>query len=254
MMSTTDNLLKCNNKLLAFGHRHYAYINQIFGDQTVREIIWEVFPSSDGYRFVAEPGQAEFADSHHHVLYRGPDKAWCSAMNEYQHIGINVNDTLCQSYSLCEYFGRPLIKMVLEGKTMKDIREKNRDINIQNQLTMVKLYREIMHDDRPGGFLDTIKQQILYKGAKKIWKSPPNKDGKSKLMEMNFSQIKTAILKVLDDWENYGYWYFIGLGKCDSTNFDSIMEGIASHSAAHTVKIRSMSRSRSRSRSRSIST
>ena len=47
-------MTQCDDHLLGlFSKNHYTYINQIFGDQTVREIISEIFPNKD-YDFVVK--------------------------------------------------------------------------------------------------------------------------------------------------------------------------------------------------------
>jgi len=58
----------CNNDLLTiFSRAHMTYINQIFGDATIREIITEVFPTVG--KLVIEPTGPNFEHSVHHVYY-----------------------------------------------------------------------------------------------------------------------------------------------------------------------------------------
>ena len=75
---------------------------------TVREIISEVFPSKK-YEFDFEETGAEFENSFHHILKnKKTDEVVCSVNMGYQNISINKNDTLCQSYSLLNYFGEKI--------------------------------------------------------------------------------------------------------------------------------------------------
>jgi hypothetical protein len=72
--------LPCTNeKLKIFGRAHYCYINQIFGDQSVRSIIQEVITNPG--KLVVEPSGPEFENSFHHVFKSGRTKASivCSA-------------------------------------------------------------------------------------------------------------------------------------------------------------------------------
>ena len=58
----------CTNEALEkFSMEHITYINQIFGDQTVRQIIKEVFPNRKFDFGIVETGN-EFEHSHHHFL------------------------------------------------------------------------------------------------------------------------------------------------------------------------------------------
>ena len=65
---------ECTNpKLRIFSFEHFTYINQIFGDQTIREIIREVFPNKK-YLFGVQQTGEEFENSHHHVLIEKKNK------------------------------------------------------------------------------------------------------------------------------------------------------------------------------------
>ena len=58
---------KCSEEnLLNFSEKHYTYINQIFGDATVRQIIEEEYPSS--WEFQVAKAGPEFGNSFHHTI------------------------------------------------------------------------------------------------------------------------------------------------------------------------------------------
>ena len=99
-----------NAKLNKFSFDHLTYINQIFGDQSVRQIIAEVYKTKKKYAFGVEETGDEFEHSHHHFLIDKRSKqVVCSADQGYQNIYVNKNDNLCQSYSLLTYFSLSLI-------------------------------------------------------------------------------------------------------------------------------------------------
>ena len=185
----------CSDKdLQIFSFNHYTYINQIFGDQTVREIISEVFPNKL-LQFGVENTDEEFENSHHHILIKkNTNEIICSVNSGFQNLDVNENDTLCQSYSLLTYFN-------------KDIDESQ----LQRQLTMIKLYRRILKNKR---FLLEFKSIIIPENTN-IWIDYSiSTETDKKYIEMNKRHIIKKINTVLDDWENYGYWYFIRDGKC----------------------------------------
>jgi hypothetical protein len=63
----------CTDDLLTiFSRAHMTYINQIFGDATIREIITEVFPTMG--KLIIEPTGADFEHSVHHVYYYNADE------------------------------------------------------------------------------------------------------------------------------------------------------------------------------------
>ena len=58
----------CSDELLhIFSRAHMTYINQIFGDETIREIIKEVYKKRG--KLVIHPSGPEFENSVHHVYY-----------------------------------------------------------------------------------------------------------------------------------------------------------------------------------------
>ena len=184
-----------------FSFNHYTYINQIFGDQTVRQIITEVFPNKL-LKFDVEETNENFENSHHHILIKNKtNEIICSVNSGFQNLNVNKNDTLCQSYSLLTYFN-------------KNIDESQR----QRQMDMIKLYRRIIKNKK---FLLEFKNIIIPENTN-IWidySISTNTD--KKYIEMNKRRIISKIKTILDDWETYGYWYFIGDGKCQIVSSDN---------------------------------
>ena len=59
---------KCEKiNLELFSKQHYTYINQIFGDLTIREIIKETYAPRE-WEFEIEAANADFEYSNHHIL------------------------------------------------------------------------------------------------------------------------------------------------------------------------------------------
>jgi hypothetical protein len=186
--------MECSKeKLKIFGLEHYTYINQIFGDISVREIITEVFPSSPKYKFKALVGEGAFEGSYHHVLKYGK-KTVCSVEAGHQNIDVDVNDTLCQSYSLLSYFN-------IEIPTNKK----------DKQIAMVKMYRNMLSNPKFILALD----DVIHSGNSSLW-IDYTIPGDSTNLRMVKADILNSVRKVLKDWESFGYYYFIGEGKCPS--------------------------------------
>jgi hypothetical protein len=179
-----------------FSMRHYTYINQIFGDQSVREIISEVYPSED-YAFKVEPGEGAFEGTDHHVLSSKIRGTVCSVDQGHQNPDIDINDTLCQSYSLLNYFKIP----ISSNKKAK-------------QLAMVKMYRtKLLNNDAFIRMLD----EVIYKGNSGTWKDYTRDPSGTFNLSMNKAKILVEIRKTLDQWQEYGYHYFIGDGSCPAS-------------------------------------
>ena len=187
-----------NKELKKFSFEHFTYINQIFGDLNVREIIKESYAPQD-WDFLAEVSGNDFEDGFHHVLVKKNKKGknlkkWCSVDEGFQNLNVNINDNLCQSYTLLKYFN----KQIYKNKSKK------------NQKSMINLYRNILKRNH---FKKEFKSLIEYnkKSKKNPWKIYTNK--KTINLPMNYYDIIENINKTLDNWEKYGYHHFIKKGK-----------------------------------------
>ena len=181
-------------KLNAFSWRHFTYINQIFGDQSVRQIISEVYPSEE-YSFKVEPGEGVFKGTDHHVLANKKTMGrLCSVETGNQNTDVDVNDTLCQSYSLLSYF---------KIRIAKDKKAK--------QIAMVNMYRTRLLDNKE--FVDKLDDVIFPKNKALWWDNTRTPKNRYRL-KMNKANILAEIRKTLDEWESYGYRHFIGTGTC----------------------------------------
>ena len=184
-----------NEKLEKFSLEHFTFINQFFGDETVREVIAECFPN-DKYEFSVEKvGQNSF----HHVLIGKTNgktkkaKRVCSVEKGHQNMDIDKNDTLCQSYSLLTYLQAPISKD-----------------NNQKQMDMVAMYEVLLEDKE---FKKKLSAAIDIPNT--AWKDY------SKVGAPAFTMTKSAffskVKQVLKKWKEYGYWFFIGDGTCPIT-------------------------------------
>ena len=240
-----------NEKLEEFSKKHFTYINQIFGDMTVREIIEEEYPTT--YEFNIEETGADFEFSFHHTVKdREEGNIICSAVEGYQDLYKNKNDTLCQSYSLLNYFDI-------------DIPDDKRD----RQMAMIQMYRDILNGTLENfegvDFKDILYKEILStKANKNLWTNFVKGNG---YISMNKNTFFKNIEDTLDEWEDYGYWYFIGKGNCPKhENYSSEMrsQGVVSREMSaerdegnlmgmEDVRIKSSSKSKPSSRSKSSS-
>ena len=210
----------CTKILLEeFSRAHYTYINQIFGDDTIKEIIQETYPSDKYYLFTQKADPRFFdSDSAHHVVREGnikkskiQDKTICSSQLGYQ---CKKNDTLCQSYSLLTYYN--LVKGIITNnkcdETYKEIREYFSDEK-EKQMKMIAMYREILKNQV---FLDKF-DGIFIEENNNLWSDyTESMEEKPKPMELvtNKLIIIKKINETLNNWESYGYRYFIN-GRCN---------------------------------------
>lgn len=179
-----------DEKIGKFAMEHYTYINQIFGDLSLREIIAELYPN-EKYDFLAVESGEDFEGSYHHVLKdKKTGKQKCSVDDGFQNLEENENDTLCQSYSLLSYFGT---------KISKDHKDR--------QMDMIEMYRNLLSKKK---FINAL-DDIIYSGNKNYWHDYSNK---GKYIKMNKDEIIHKIREVLTDWKKFGYWYFTGDGRC----------------------------------------
>jgi hypothetical protein len=194
-----------NGKLTLFSREHYTYINQIFGDETIREIIKEIYADRD-WEFVVEDANEDFEYSNHHVLVK-PDNSgkivkWCSVDEGLQNIVKNKNDTLCQSYTLMKYLNKPIVT------NMK-----------KRQMDMIRMYRNIIKREtfqrELKGIIEVMRQKIRKnkkKNNQSLWKDYT--DEPITYLHKTYKTVYAEINSVLDKWEKYGYWFFIKTGVC----------------------------------------
>jgi hypothetical protein len=193
---------KTNADLVTFGKHHLTYINQFFGDETVREIICEVFPS-EKYKLVVEESGPEFEGSFHHYVETKPKpnpkntkktktKKICSVQSGHQDMGINKNDTLCQSYSLLSYFDIPIVA---------DLR--------QRQLDMIDMYRNVLLGNP--AFVKAL-GDVTISANRTRWEDFTH-PYTGHYIPVGKTALLSNIRRVLDEWEAYGYLYFIGNGR-----------------------------------------
>uniref|UniRef100_A0A6C0I7W7 Uncharacterized protein n=1 Tax=viral metagenome TaxID=1070528 RepID=A0A6C0I7W7_9ZZZZ len=196
-------------KLLAFSKKHYTYINQIFGDATVRQIIEEEYPTT--WQFKVAKAGPEFGNSFHHTVRdrEQPEMIVCSGIDGVQDLHKNVNDTLCQSYSLMNYFEIPIQLSEEKGKLKQIYHE-------TNQKAMIQMYRDLLNSNIENyegiDFKEILTNEILSdKRNKKLWRDFSTSRGH---VNMNPEIFFQNIEDTLDEWEEYGYWFFIGKGEC----------------------------------------
>ena len=200
-------------KLLDFSKKHYTYINQIFGDATVRKIIEEEYPTTWEFK-VAKAGP-EFGNSFHHTVRdrEDPGLIICSGIDGVQDLTKNVNDTLCQSYSLMNFFEIPIQLSEEKGKLKQIYHE-------TNQRAMVQMYRDLLDGNIENyegiDFKEILTNEILSdKRNKKLWRNFITGKGN---LNMDPEVLFKNIEDTLDEWEDYGYWFFIGKGECPTHN------------------------------------
>jgi hypothetical protein len=232
----------CNDDILEdFGrNRHYTWINQIFGDAEVQNIISNVYPEhAKIFKFKKESDPID--GDHHYIENKKNHKKICSVKNKIQNTNIDKYDTLCQSYSLLTFFEKNIHRNKYTRQMDMIELYKNEILTNNEFLLKFKEYieeglEEIVEEDMEteGGKGDKyggkkrkrkmkMKMKIVgggnYFPQWQIYYSRKNKDV-SREMELNYDNIIENIHKVLKEWESYGFWYFIELGKCqDLTSY-----------------------------------
>ena len=227
-----------NKDLDKFGIDHYSFINQIFGDESLRGWIMYLYPNPK-YILEVENANNNFdsGSEHHYVLNKITKEKICSVDTlEIQNTKTNKNDTLCQSYSLLYYFG------LIDDRIKNTFDFNNQDDMKNIQMKMIKMYKDIINNEPIIGKLKKItkinKGYEEYTNIKDIlkpdkfyyskWfdfsteKDPKdyncdikNKRCKSLEITMNndVDELLRKINETLDQWEKYGYQYFIREGK-----------------------------------------
>lgn len=184
----------------AFSRAHMSYINQIFGDITVREIIQEIY-AKKGNLVVLKSGP-EFEYSNHHI-YENEQEKLCSVALGYQDINVDINDTLCQSYSLMLYLEIPFDTMPSKDATIEQ--------KYNKQMAMINMYRTILNNKK---FIKVFNNEIVFEENNKLWTDWVNNRKPFYMIQKlkSGTRIINNIKNVLDIWEDYGWRYFVGDG------------------------------------------
>jgi hypothetical protein len=190
----------CSQKKVdIFSWAHYSYINQIFGDEKVRNLIQSIYVKKG--EIVAEPGEGVYEGEYHLVFKPQNRSKVCSVNAGYQNPNIDLEDTLCQSYSLMNYFGIPFDKTAADVATVEQKRSR--------QMNMIEMYRIILSNPV---FVEEFKKNL-----NPIWIDQVDQDYPFKLVtryRKTPNKIIENIHRVLNIWEAYGWMNFIGEGKC----------------------------------------
>lgn len=200
----------CTRKTLYnFGRKHYTFINQIFGDESVRDIISELYPNKD-YRFEVTATNNSFVN--HHYLYKvkydddgneieDAGENICSIREGYQNIKKNKNDTLCQSYSLLTFLGYKIDKNMSRNDIQRVMCEMYQEI-IENKDFIDKMKIEVLSNpENSRRFKNYTKESAPFIRIKQFQEH-------DKKFEFLFRNIRDVLVK----WQDYGYLFFTGKG------------------------------------------
>jgi len=201
-----------------FSYDHYNYVNQVFGDIEVRTLLHEIYKTDKNkhldfvYGNIEEDGSGfEVGNDsfHHYLMNTHTGEKICSTtaptMNKLvQNTNRDVNDTLCQSYSLMTYMGTPNKTHHTQRKT--------------RQMEIIHMYRDILKNKEfIQEFKNIIKRSIKGKktpvGNQPEWKEYKHHKIKKEYWEVfkiNNIDFIERIHNTLNDWERFGYNYFIG--------------------------------------------
>ena len=129
----------------------------------------------------------------------------CSVEDEYQDVDIDVNDTLCQSYSLLNYFAIPFDKTPSATASI--------GVKRSRQLAMVNMYMKIIKNKE---FLKKFDEIVKNKKNKHLWEDTIDNNNTFYIIEKfkKSEPIIRIITNILYVWEAYGWQFFIGNGKC----------------------------------------
>jgi hypothetical protein len=221
-----------------FSHKFNTYINQIFGDETVREILSKYknkrFIDGAELHIIKQPNDFVGNENSVHHITKIHGKV-CSEMQPIYQTNINGikisnkenADVYCQSYSLMRAYGIHIPTNVYD-----------------KQMAMIQMYRDILSDKR---IMNKLYNTLVVTSwfDKTITPNEPfeTHDMKDKIPE--------GIIDTLNDWEKFGYLRVIGNGKCPkpiNRGINLTIKKISHnrHSYSRNNKTRGRSRSRNK--------
>jgi hypothetical protein len=133
----------------------------------------------------------------------------CSVEYGYQDLEVDVNDTLCQSYSLMAY-----LDVDFDGTPSK---EATREQKYNKHLSMIKMYRMILANK---AFVREFNKIVKDPDNEELWEDTVD-EGQEFFMIEKYKRpavLISKIKKVLEIWERWGWQYFVGDGTCEKKN------------------------------------
>jgi len=133
----------------------------------------------------------------------------CSGELGYQDLAVDINDTLCQSYSLMAY-----LDVDFDSTPSK---EATREQKYNKHLSMIKMYRMILANK---AFVREFNKIVKDPDNAELWEDTVDEGNEFFMIEKykRPAVIIGNIKKVLDIWERWGWQYFVGDGKCEKKN------------------------------------
>lgn len=227
--------VKSQQELLdEFSHLFVTYINQIFGDRSVRTIIYEMFGKQshnknlrfglvafhryqdptdewveanennsvmkrDASYYDDENDQVSIEDSddNHHVLYDMKNKKYIDSVNTE---GMKYQDQeRDENDSLCQSY---TLMFFFDFELDND--------PIEKQMQIIGMYDWLL---KQKGFLKELKKELFFEKPieNEHW-TDENGHVLPTQSKMDFDYLIHRIKDTLKLWEKYGYWHFIGKG------------------------------------------
>ena len=234
---------KSDKKMLdEFSHLFVTYINQIFGDRTLRTIIYEEFgeqkhnkhlrfglvafhryedPSDEWvdanennsvlkidasyYDDKKDQVTLEDSDANHHVLYDTKNKKYVDSINTE---GMKYQDQeRDENDSLCQSY---TLMFFFDYEMDND--------PVQKQMQIIGMYDMLL---KRKSFLKKLKKELFYR-KDEVHEHWEDEDGNilPTQNETDFKYILHRINDTLRLWEDYGYWHFVGKGNKKNVKYD----------------------------------
>jgi len=135
-----------------------------------------------------------------------PSSQVCSVQLGYQDLDVDINDTLCQGYSLLAYLG-------IKFDTTPS-RVATRTQKFQKQLAMINMYKMIL--DSPA-FIKEFNEIVKNRANRKLWEDTVNSEDVF-YINMRYKGSGEPVIEnikhVLAIWERWGWQFFVGDGTC----------------------------------------
>jgi len=135
----------------------------------------------------------------------------CSAEQGYQDLAVDINDNLCQSYSLMTMLDIDF------DSTPSAIASREQKHN--KQVSMVNMYRKILANRK---FLREFGKIIRDSDNEELWEDTVDEENIFFIIRTYRTPalVIEKIKKVLDIWERWGWQFFVGDGTCEKVKTD----------------------------------